>query len=378
MTGEVENILKGSVVTTVEYDTGRRLIGVSTANLIPGPNGVAPLSKQGAFQVPEKTEVTETVDFVQAISNAQNAEDAIVETVDLPMLDQQNAIKEPVHSDVITENPVQVENPSAMSSFDLPKIEMPTNVTPTEEVAPVAIEIQMPEMTDAVVADEPTGLNEQLFEGAAPVEETTAAVEAAPIVEEVPIVVEVASEVVEDEPVAPTIDIQLPVIEANNNAEVIEQNNIEKEIEVNNNENIMEAIPSTTPDTTIPTFNIEMPVINAVEEVAPEVVEETPVAEVVPVESPTPVEEVVENVVPEVTVTEPQPVEEPALKVEVSEEVTPEVVEETPVEEVAVQQDASAELPQEETEKQTEETPEQKEENGIKDIIHQHRVIIQD
>ena len=59
MISEVQNILRGSVLSTVQYDTSRKLIGVSTANLVPAANGVAPLSKQGAFQVPEKTETVE-------------------------------------------------------------------------------------------------------------------------------------------------------------------------------------------------------------------------------------------------------------------------------------------------------------------------------
>lgn len=385
MTGEVENILKGSVVTTVEYDTGRRLIGVSTTNLIPGPNGIAPLAKQGAFQVPEKNETVETVDFVQAISNAQGADDVIAETVDLPMLDQQAALKEPVQSDVITENPVQVENPSTMSSFDLPKIEMPTNDAPVVDETPVAIDIQMPEMSDAVVADEPTGLNEQLFEGAAPAAQTSVFEEPAPVVAQAPIetvspAVEPAPTVVEEAPAveaapveevvvetqtpvaaAPTIDIQLPVMENNQAPET-------------QTGDIMESIPSTTPDTTIPTFNIEMPVINADSGVAPDsgetVAEPEPVAEVNPVEVPTPVEEVVEEIIPEVPVTESQPAVEPTPEVVVTEEQAPEAVD------VVVQEEVSTtELPQEETGKQTTEETKQKTDD-IKDIIHQHRVII--
>lgn len=383
MTGEVENILRGSVVTTVEYDTSRRLIGVSTSNLIPGTNGIAPLAKQGAFQMPEKTEVIETVDFVQAITNAQSGEETIAEKIDLPMLDQQPTLKEPVHSDVITENPVHVEDPSAMTSFELPAIEIQKS-EPVVEETPVAADIEMPEMAAAVVADEPTELNEQLFEGATPVPATSILEEAVtPAVAEEPVVqnVETANEVEQvaetqmdiqaPVDVTPTIDIQLPIIEEKNN-------------------DIMNSIPSTTPDTTIPTFNIEMPVINApgtenteVEEtIVEEMIEEVPVAEtvndVVPENQTTQEPEIVENTTPEavetveeaVSVTPEVPVEETVAEEEKVEEAQAEVV-------VEQKEEPVVELPQEVVETAE---PEQKNENnveGIKDIIYQHRVIIE-
>ncbi len=411
MTGEVQNILKGSVVTTVEYDTGRRLIGVSTSNLIPGANGVAPLSKQGAFQVPEKADTMETVDFVQAISNVQGQDDIIAETVDLPMLDQQPApLKEPVHSDVITENPVQVENTASMGSFDLPSIEMPIQPEqPVEEVTPVAMDIQMPQMTEAIVADEPTGTNDQIFEGSeqpAPTSilESTPVAEVAPITEtpvaEVPevsptIEMSVNTEIESSQNVVPEItmptetpvstyeppivDIQLPVIE-------------EKK-----NEDIMESIPTTTPDTTIPSFNIDIPVINVPgeenkmtenktddvtttidnptigQDVTQESTEVEPVVEqssamtneVPPVEPAQlePVPEVAEPI-PVAEITEPIPVAEITEPIPVAE-----ITEAEPVEEIA--EEKANELPQEESKE------EKKEAEGLKEIIHQHRVIIE-
>lgn len=388
MTGEVQNILKGSVVTTVEYDTGRRLIGVSTSNLIPSANGVAPLSKQGAFQVPEKADTMETVDFVQAISNVQGQDDIIAETVDLPMLDQQPApLKEPVHSDVITENPVQVENTASMGSFDLPSIEMPIQPEqPVEEVTPVAMDIQMPQMTEAIVADEPTGTNDQIFEGSeqpAPTSilESTPVAEVAPVTEvpEVSPTIEtsVNTEIESSQNVVPEItmptetpvstyeppivDIQLPIIE-------------EKK-----NEDIMESIPTTTPDTTIPSFNIDIPVINVpgeenkmtenkTDDVATTIDNPT-IGQDVTQES-TEVEPVVEqssamtNEVPPVEAAQLEPVPEVAEPIPV-----PEITEAEPVEEIA--EEKANELPQEESKE------EKKEAEGLKEIIHQHRVIIE-
>lgn len=397
MTGEVQNILKGSVVTTVEYDTGRRLIGVSTSNLIPSANGVAPLSKQGAFQVPEKAETMETVDFVQAISNVQGQDDIIAETVDLPMLDQQPApLKEPVHSDVITENPVQVENTASMGSFDLPSIEMPIQPEqPVEEVTPVAMDIQMPQMTEAIVADEPTGTNDQIFEGSeqpAPTSilESTPVAEVAPVTEvpEVSPTIEtsVNTEIESSQNVVPEItmptetpvstyeppivDIQLPIIE-------------EKK-----NEDIMESIPTTTPDTTIPSFNIDIPVINVpgeenkmtenkTDDVATTIDNPT-IGQDVTQES-TEVEPVVEqssamtNEVPPVEPAQLEPVPEVVEPIPVAEITEPipvaEITEPEPVEEIV--EEKANELPQEESKE------ENKEAEGLKEIIHQHRVIIE-
>lgn len=398
MTGEVQNILMGSIVTTVEYDTSRRLIGVSTTNLIPGPTGVAPLSKQGAFQVQEKNDTMETVDFVQALTSAQGTDDAIAETVDLPMLDQQPILKEPVHSDVITENPVQVENPSAMASFDLQSIEIPTQPEETKEEKPVAIDVQMPEMSDAVVADEPTDLNEQLFEGT-PTQSTSILEEPttiAPVAEESKseiaslneaaatstpsetqnVVLEenhnnetlniempkipTAQEIVPPIDEAPKVDIQLPIIE-------------EKQ-----EDNIMEAIPSTTPDMSIPTFNIEMPVIEQSQETVPteEVVIEAVSEEALSPEDNTNNIQAVENSPSseqsreESTNDETQNMQTQPDMNNTSEDIKtemPPVIQEKPVE-----------LPQAESEDKSEVLEQQSDVKEIKEIIHQHRLIIED
>ena len=329
MLSEVENIKRGSVVATVEFDTGRRLIGVATANLMPGPNGIAPLSKQGAFQVQEQAETTETVDLVQALTNANTVEDAIAETVDLPMLDQQTTaqpLKEPVSSDIITENPVQVENPSAMTTFEVPQIEIPE--VQQEETVPVAIDIQMPVIAETVVANEPSETNESLFEGAQ-VQET------------------------------PAIETQMNESMSTNETQTT---NVVPAVE----ENIMDTIPTTTPDGTIPAFNIDLPVIS-------EPTAETPVQETVSV-----TEAAVETIPPVETIT----VEEvPAVQETVVEEVPAvqeTVVEEVPVVQEPVNEEKTDELPQEEIAQEETESQNKDTKEELKEIIHQHRVIIQD
>ncbi len=340
MLSEVENIKRGSVVATVEFDTGRRLIGVATANLMPGPNGIAPLSKQGAFQVQEQAETTETVDLVQALTNANTVEDAIAETVDLPMLDQQTTaqpLKEPVSSDIITENPVQVENPSAMTTFEVPQIEIPE--VPQEETVPVAIDIQMPVIAETVVANEPSETNESLFEGAQ-VQET-------------------------------------PAIETQMNESMLTNETQTTNVVPVAEENIMDTIPTTTPDVTIPTFNIDFPVIS-------EPTAETPVQETVSVtdaavETIPPVETITVEEVP--TVQETVVEEVPAVQETVVEEVPvvqESVNEEVPVVQEPVNEEKTDELPQEEIAQEETESQNKDTKEELKEIIHQHRVIIQD
>lgn len=297
MIGEIENIKKGLVVSTVEYDTSKKIIGVSTTNLIPGPTGVAPLEKQGAFQTPQ---VSETIDFVQAINNTQVPVEEPTGQVELSVLDapaDNSGLKVPVASDVIVDNPVQVENPSNLTGFDMPNIEaVQEEVKEEVPTEPVAIDIQMPEMPSVVVADEPTGLNESLFEGATPqtetsiLEEPTNTQEVVPVVEQSQINIEM-----------PTIPAAVPVQETQvENVEPVEETQVEAVPVV---ENVMGDIPTTTTSQEIPTFDIQMPAI--AETTTPEV--EAPQQTETAVQEVT---EVQENTQPQELVQEAQPVVE--------------------------------------------------------------------
>lgn len=166
MTSEVQNILNGRVNATHDFQQ-KKVIGVSTNNLIPGPNGIEPLAKQGAFKQPE------TIDFAQAITDANQAEaDPIEETLDLPVIDEDNnkGIKIPVIPEIIKEENVKTVGPSFLDSFQMPQI-------PEESTEPVieekkeekddyrpVIDIQMPVMPDTILGSEPTGPQEELFE----------------------------------------------------------------------------------------------------------------------------------------------------------------------------------------------------------------------
>ena len=289
MIGEIENIKKGLVVSTVEFDTSKKIIGVSTTNLIPGPTGVAPLEKQGAFQTPQ---VAETIDFVQAINDTQVPAEEPTGQVELSVLGapvDNSGLKVPVASDVIVDNPVQVENPSNLTGFDMPNIEaVQEEVKEEVPTEPVAIDIQMPEMPSVVVADEPTGLNESLFEGATPqtetsiLEEPTNTQEVVPAVEQPQVNIEM-----------PTIPAAVPVQETQvENFEPVQETQVENAEPVQETqaeavpveENVMGDIPTTTISQEIPTFDIQMPTI----------AETTTPAEEAPQQTETAVQEIAE------------------------------------------------------------------------------------
>lgn len=248
MISELDNIKKGLVVSTVEYDTSKKIIGVATTNLSPGPNGIAPLEKQGAFQVP----ATETIDFAQAIDAVQaQAAEQIAGQIELPVLGaapENNGLKPPVTTDVILENPVQVENLASLTGFDVPNIEAVSEEKVEEKPEEttqeqVALDIQMPEMPSEVVADEPTGLNESLFEGA---NAQQSLLEANP---------QPAGEEMQSQ------GGQTDSAEVQVNAQEVAGTTASQP--EGTTENIIDTIPSATElSQEIPAFNIEMPVIN--------------------------------------------------------------------------------------------------------------------
>lgn len=294
MISEVENVKKGLVVSTVGFDTDKKVIGVATTNLIPGPTGIAPLEKQGAFQVQE----TETVDFSQAISNAQAQPVELAGQIELPVLGStNNTLKVPETSDVISENPIQVENPANLTGFDIPNLEAIQEEPQTQQaevVEPVALEIQMPEMPSVVVADEPSTLNESLFEGATQPESNTSILEpAATEVAEPQVTPEVQqmAETNQQPNSIPNINIEMPTIAQ------------ESQVEPTVAENVMESIPTTVPTPEVPAFDAQVPEIKN-EEVKEELTQV--------IEEPAPI--AIENA-PSVVETPAEPVEEtPALE----------------------------------------------------------------
>lgn len=155
MISEVENIVKGRVEATSEYVTSKKVIGIASANIIPGIDGVAPLSKQTTFKK-EESDIQEIINPVEMMNQIASEPDPLT-------LNQETPI-EPVQSEV---SPVSITDPSTLDKVDTPDIVLPSFETigsPVEEPTEQPLEIQLPEMTNDIPAQEPTAIDNQLFE----------------------------------------------------------------------------------------------------------------------------------------------------------------------------------------------------------------------
>jgi hypothetical protein len=96
---------------------------------------------------------------------AENNVEAI-EQLDLPATEEPVAptIQEPLHEDVITNVPVNVESPQDLSTFKIPEPVAEEEPAIMEPIGPVAVDIQMPEMPETIVANEPSIMDENIFE----------------------------------------------------------------------------------------------------------------------------------------------------------------------------------------------------------------------
>ena len=152
MVSEINNL--GS--NALEVKGPLKAFGVATSNIVPGPDGVAPLSRQGAFK---KEEILEDLDLQPAAMPAPLAQ--AEETT-----------------------PISVADPSTLGEFKLPDINQPVV---EEEPLPVVeekqpVDIELPVMPDSILAQEPTGTNDSLF--ATSTESAPESNNSAPIVEE--------------------------------------------------------------------------------------------------------------------------------------------------------------------------------------------------
>lgn len=196
MTDETQNIVKGIVAKSVEYDQNKRIIGIGQSTIMPTPDGgPAPLSKTGAF-VPAET-VTAATERVLGYPQAVPIQEP--NAVQQPMMAQQpvmpqqapqaSAIPEPsIQSGTIEASPVAITDPSQLNTFAspvMPEPMMPQQPLPQEEFQQPAFEpvdvnnpmnpanqmaqsnynIEMP-AAQPVVGTEPTGVNENLFASA--------------------------------------------------------------------------------------------------------------------------------------------------------------------------------------------------------------------
>lgn len=147
MFSEKENILKGLVVSTADYDTGKKIIGISSANLTPNEEGIAPLSKENAFvkEIKEQelpnTEITESLTFLSTDDSEPKEE--IQET-----------------------NPLSDINPQGLNEISVDVLKGLDGISEEKEeettVPIVDANLELPEMEE-IVAQEPDKVNEDLF-----------------------------------------------------------------------------------------------------------------------------------------------------------------------------------------------------------------------
>ena len=169
LTSEVEAIMNGSVVR--KEGAVDKAIGVSTINLQPNENGIVPLSSQSSFKL-------ET----PAVAPSQAPKDTLEEV------------------------PIAVAATDNMGTFNIPSPETPlvSEELPAEEKVDVPLNIDMPQMPETVLAEEPTSINNSMF-ATTPVESQE--VKSAEV--QTP---EVTPEVVPQAPVAPE-NVSLPTLE---------------------------------------------------------------------------------------------------------------------------------------------------------------------
>ena len=160
MTSEIENFLRDDITVERKVEADKA-IAVSSANLIAGPNGEVPLSKQSAMSLPTPQVPVE-----------QNAGTDVTEEFDLtPAPGMTTTPTSAVVSDTITEAPVTTESPDKLGALDIgsiiPDIPLVTDkveeTKPQEEEKPT--EVTLPENTEKVLAEEPTTINNNLFVG---------------------------------------------------------------------------------------------------------------------------------------------------------------------------------------------------------------------
>lgn len=165
MYSEVSNILKGRVESTIDYDSSKKIIGISTSNVSLNAQGVIPLAKQNAFKEEEKTNVDEGVNALESIDLTPNDTEVVDfssmnSTIDTPTLKEPSAV-----SDIAMDAPVSVESPASLGKFvtDIPEeTQQPQELEQPGET-PV-FDIQMPIMPDKIVATEPKEIDPSLFE----------------------------------------------------------------------------------------------------------------------------------------------------------------------------------------------------------------------
>jgi hypothetical protein len=170
LTSELEEVLKGKVVSTVDYTNNKKVIGISETTLTPTANGPAPLSKQGAFEA----KVQELDTLASAAEKVLGYDSNNAVPILDPMAPQQGTekrdfiIPEPQADDnVLSVAPVFLDNEGARLATLEEEKEKETKV-PEEPLTP-SFDVSFnpndlpPVIGEGVIAAEPAGVNENLF-----------------------------------------------------------------------------------------------------------------------------------------------------------------------------------------------------------------------
>ncbi len=177
MYSEIENLLKGRVETTTEYDNSKKIIGVNDANITPDDKGICPLGKQGAFTVEETKAPAGEVNALDSLNGASS--EAVEETLSFgaPAPTPAAPTPEPaapadaapkfvlpaaLESDVTDTLPVEVAPTDNLETL-MPEAPAPVEILAEEKETEAQVDIQMPVLEEKPVANEPTAANDNLF-----------------------------------------------------------------------------------------------------------------------------------------------------------------------------------------------------------------------
>lgn len=195
MVSEIENIQKGIVVSTVEDNVNKRIIGIGSSTVTPDPvTGIAPLSKQNAFTKEQVESVQQAAEKVLGFEPGVSAVPAIepapeqvnpqtnmmpsVAPIEQSIQTAASPLPEPKVNDLITEEPMKVDIPAELGSIPSTKplieplkdviapIAEPITTMVNQSVqqpVPAFEPISEPQSKEEVIATEPTGINEGMF-----------------------------------------------------------------------------------------------------------------------------------------------------------------------------------------------------------------------
>lgn len=201
MISEVDNIIKGRVVKTVEFDSDKKIIGIAEST-VKSQDGIspAPLAKQTAFTVVQDERIQ------QAAAKVLGSDIPDAAAVPIAPADP---LQEPKESDITQDSSVTLENPGALGSIAISG--MGASVEGDKPLAPTGLDqiadavtsrlesalapdqtqaipegVELPENHEDVVGLEPAVTTDALFASNEVAEEKAPLVEPAAVVLENP------------------------------------------------------------------------------------------------------------------------------------------------------------------------------------------------